>query len=87
MGAYLNCRNCGNEKPGTSLYVCADGHRYCFTCADITGYDTLQVNCPVCKKDYKERYGTIAKIKHDPTDDNIDDFIDDDINDHDINDY
>ena len=45
----------------------------------------LRIICPICKKDHKEIYGTIAKEEKDDDDfddDNIDDFIDDDIHDY-----
>jgi hypothetical protein len=85
MGDYYSCLNCGNEEPGTNLYLCPNAHRYCHACAEIIIYDMLRIICPVCKKDHKEIYGTIARDDNDGNDfddDNIDDFIDDDIHDY-----
>ena len=81
MADYYICRNCGNEDPGTNLYACSNKHRYCQACAEIIIYDMQRINCPICKEDHKEIYGTIA-VKEDEDDfddDNIDDLIDDDI--------
>ena len=81
MANYHIWVNCGNEEPGTNLYLCSTGHRYCHTCAEIIIYDMLRIICPICREDHKEIYGTIVKEKRDDEydDDDIDDFIDDDI--------
>ena len=84
MAIYHICRNCDNEEPGTNLYSCWKGHRYCHACAEIIIYDMLRIICPICKEDHKEIYGTITKDEDDDDfdDDNIDDLIDDDIHDY-----
>ena len=84
--AQFVCENCNNEEPGTNLYLCSNGHKYCHACAVIIIYDMQRITCPIGKEDHRELYGTITDREKDDDDDfdddNIDDFIDDDIHDY-----